>query len=477
MSTVAQTERRSIQSKRRLDSIFETLAGYLILLGINYYWFRDQLGWVDLSLHPYFVVVLLISSRYGTVDGIVAGSVGAALLTAFKMQVYPEVFKDASGLLDLQQMYVPYLLILLGAVLGEVRQVAEEEVDTLSQRLKVMRSDLEHITSENKQVRRYNEDLQERIASSTETSGAFYEAAAKVQSLALDDAVVAILDMVVRFVDADQCAIYDKLEGGWKLRQESGWSDIDEFERQLPNDEPILQLVATGRVTSVLDVGDDARTEILLAAPILAEGKSDKPQVVAAITIQSMPLQSMTAGAIRTLSGIAEWSSRVFSTANRFRRVRERDPADEITGTYRYGYLIRRLDDECARWRRYQERFPSPTTLILVRIHNFERIPRAKRAVFLRRMGRLLLRCIRGVDLVARWKSADTFALLLPSTENDGGRILASRVMEQFRRDVLSDVPRSAELSLRIGIGTTGMDGDTKDDLIAAATREELALK
>ena len=476
MSTVAQTERRSVQSKRRLDAIFETLAGYLILLGINYYWFRGELGWVDLSLHPYFVIVLLIASRYGTVDGIVAGSVGAVLLTAFKMQVYPDVFHDASGLLDLQQMYVPYLLVLLGAVLGEVRQVAEDEVDTLWQRLRTMRSDLEHLSGENREVRQYNEDLQERIASSTETSGAFYEAAAKVQSLALDDAVVAILDMVVRFVDAEQWAIYDRSDGGWRLRQESGWADSDQYERLLPLDEPMLKLASMGRVASVLDLGQEVRTDNLMAAPIMTEGKSGKPNVVAVITVQSMPLQSLTAGSLRTLSGIAEWSSRVFSTANRFRRVRERDPADEVTGTYRYGYLIRRLDDECARWRRYKESFPSPTSLVLVRIHNFDRIPKAKRAVFLRRAGRCLLQCIRGVDLVARWKSADTFAVLLPSTEVEGGRILASRVADQFRRDVLADVPRSAELSLRIGVATTGTNGDTREGLIAAAAKEELAI-
>jgi GGDEF domain-containing protein/two-component sensor histidine kinase len=474
--SIAQSERRSIQSKRRLDSLFETLAGYMILMGINYVWFINQLGWVDMTLHPYFVVVLLIASRYGTVDGIVAGILGAVLLTAFKMQVYPEVFSSASGLLDLQQMYVPYLFILTGAVLGEVRQTAEEEVDSLWQRLKFMRSDLEHLTGENRQVRRYNEDLQERIASSTETSGAFYEAAARVQSLAIDDAVVAILDMVARFVDADQCAIYDRYDGGWKLRQDLGWARPDEYERLLASNDPLLKLVEDGRVASVLDLEQDAQTDNLIAAPIIAEEQSGKKRVVAVITVQSMPLQSLTAGAVRTLSGIAEWSSRVFSTADRFRRVRERDPADEITGTYRYGYLVRRLDEECARWRRYQERYPSPTTLVLVRIHNFDRIPRAKRAVFLRRMGRLLIRCIRSVDLVARWKSADTFAMLLPSTEDDGGRVLASRVIEQFTRDLLADVPRSAELSLRFGAGTTGADGDTRDALIAAASREELAL-
>ena len=476
MSTVAQTERRSLQSKRRLDSIFETLAGYLIIMGINYVWFATELGWVDLSLHPYFVVVLLIASRYGTVDGIVAGAVGAVLLTAFKMQVYPEVFADASGLLDLQQMYVPYLFILTGAVLGEVRQTAEEEVDTLWRRLKFMRSDLEHLTGENRQVRRYNEDLQERIASSTETSGAFYEAAARVQSLAIDDAVVAILDMVNRFVDAEQCSIYDRNEGGWRLRHELGWTRPDEYQHMLPHSDPLLKITEDGRVASVLDLPQDTQSEMLIAAPIIAEDQSGRKRVVAAITVQSMPLQSLTAGAVRTLSGIAEWSSRVFSTADRFRRVRERDPADEITGTYRYGYLVRRLDEECARWRRYNENYPSPTTLVLVRIENFDRIPRAKRAVFLRRMGRLLIRCIRSVDLVARWKSADTFALLLPSTEDDGGRILASRIIEQFTRDLLADVPRSAELSLRIGTGTTGIDGDTRDALIASAAKEQLAL-
>lgn len=249
-----------------------------------------------------------------------------------------------------------------------------------------------------------------------------------------------------------------------------GWSAPDEFGRTLPLTHPLLQKVDENEVATVLDVQGAKGSDVLIAAPLWHEDGAGRRQIHAALTVQLLPLTSLNAGTIRNLAGVAQWASQVLLSVERYERVRERDPSDDATGTFRFGYMMRRLEEECGRWRRYH----TPMTLLLLKVVNYNRIPRRKRVAFLRRAGRLLLRNIRSVDIVSRWKSADTLAVIMPSTDADGARILAGRLAEQFHREVLKDVPRSAELSLSFGVATTGEHGDSREELIRSAERMEL---
>lgn len=464
-------ERQSIASKRRLDALMETIAGYVILLAINMAWFPESLGWTDTALHPYFVVVLLIATRYGTTDGLVAGVLGAVMFTWLQMGQHPAAFQSLSVLVDLELMRTPYLLLLLGTLLGEVRQVAEDEMIGLWKRFHSARADLETISSEATVVRKYNEDLQERIASATQTTGAFYEAAAAVQTLREREALEAALEIVERFVGAEKCAVYIRGREAWDLRVQRGWANPAEFKRNLSLANPLLKRVADGEVVTMMDVADTEGSDIVLAAPLYHGEAGAQRQLYGALTVQAIPLTAMNLATVRNLFGVAQWASRVLSSAERFERVRERDPLDDVTGAYRYPYLLRRLDEECGRWRRYH----TPVTMLIVQVRNFDRVPRRKRAAFLRRIARLLQGHVRAVDLVARWKSADTFAVVLPATDGAGARVLAGRLHDQFSREVLKDVPRAAELALKFGMGAAGEHGDRREELIRSA--EGLQLK
>lgn len=466
MSTLA-GERRHIASQRRLDSTLETIGGLLILVAISAT--LGPWGWPDAQLHPFFILVLFIAARYGTMDGMIAGALAAGLLVAAKADAHAGAVSGITSLLDMDVMLVPYLLLLLGAMIGEVRQVAEDEMVEIVQKNTLLQRDVGALNDETRVVRGYNEDLQERIASSTGTTGAFYEAAASVQRLSEEEALPAILEMVQRFVGAEKSAIYIKSGEGWDLRHDRGWARPDEYPAHFSALQPLLSRTGEGEVVTVLDVADAQGSDVVMSAPLFAEDSSGQRKVHAAVAVMSMPLTALNAGTVRNITGISEWGSQVLTSAQTFERVRERDPADEQTGTYRYGYAVRRLEEETGRWRRYG----APVTLILLRVQNFDRIPRGKRTVFLRRIARVLLKNLRSVDLVARWKTQDTFALVLPATKGPGARVLAARLAQQFATDVLADVPASAELSVRFGLATTGDHGDSRDELGRQAERME----
>ncbi len=467
MATATLNERRSLVSKRRLDATLELIGGYVVLLAINVVYFPDDMGWLQTVLHPYFALVMLLAARYGTLDGVVSGGLGALIYTWFAFESDPERFATPDFLADLELMQTPYLLLLVGTLLGEVRQVAQDEINQLWANYKRVRGDLQTLSGETRSVRQYNQDLQERIASSTQTTGAFYDAAAAVQTLREDEALPAILEIVERFVGATKSAVYVRAPGGWELRVQRGWASTTEFPRTIDAGNPLLRRVANGDLVTMKDVSLDLEeTAIVMAAP-LYHGDSVERQVYGAIAVQEIPLTAVNLATVRNLEGISRWASRVLVSAETFGRVKERDPSDAMTGAYRYPYMLKRIEEEVGRWRRYQ----TPSSLLLMQIVNFDRVPRIKRASFLRRLGRLVGKSVRAVDLVSRWRSGDTFGILLPSTDVQGARVLAARLADQFERQIAPDIPRSARLALRFGIGSAGVHGEGREELVRAAEK------
>ena len=469
MATVALSERRSLASKRRLDALMETIFAYAALIGINLLWFDQSLGWLDTVLHPYFVVVLLIAVRYGTIDGMVAGAMGATLWIWFKLDASPGVFESPGAFFDIALMRTPYLLLAIGTLLGEVRQVAQDEIDTLWGQYRQLQDDLDVIGGQSKSLRKANESLQERIASSTETTAGFYEVASAIQTLRENEALPALLAVVQRFVGAEKVSIYVRGPSAWELHISEGWASDDEYPRSIPFSNPVMARVDKGETLSLMEVPETGDTGIVLAAP-LHLGEGAEQTVHAVIAVQSLPLSRLNLATIRNLEGISAWGSRVVTSAQLYEKVRERDPHDDVTGVLRYSYALARMDEEAGRWRRYH----TPSAMLIIRVNNYERVPKRKRAAFLRRVGKMLQGHVRNIDLVSRWRTADSFALVLPSTDATGARILAARISSQFARDVLSDVPRSAELTLKFGLGATGEHGDQRDELVRAAERMEL---
>ena len=106
---------------RKYFFIFETLIGMAILVAIDMAFLKNTSVYQNVHPHPYWIVILLIACRYGTVQGVFAGGLAAiAYITIgansgeinFSHDVFPRgVFK------------YPFLFILAGGVLGEIRSI------------------------------------------------------------------------------------------------------------------------------------------------------------------------------------------------------------------------------------------------------------------------------------------------------------------------------------------------------------------
>ncbi|MGD9683563.1 MAG: GGDEF domain-containing protein [Candidatus Obscuribacterales bacterium] len=136
--------------------------------------------------------------------------------------------------------------------------------------------------------------------------------------------------------------------------------------------------------------------------------------------------------------------------------------------SYNFWTFYKRLNYECRRARRYEREL----CLLLVCIDDLQRVSRrhglsAENQVVLS-AGRVLLSCVRDVDIAGRCRD-DTFGVILPETPIRGAEIAAERIRTKMEEEVAVFDQTQIPLSVSVaGTHLTGRDQQV-DSLVAIA--------
>jgi len=154
-------------------------------------------------------------------------------------------------------------------------------------------------------------------------------------------------------------------------------------------------------------------------------------------------------------------------------RLKEVSFKDEVTRLYNRRFFSIRLEEEVARYRRFNH----PVSLVLLDLDGFKEINdelgHAAGDETLRGVSELLLKHSRGINIICRY-GGDEFAVLLVETPKAGAQIYADRI-----RHVLAQHPfPHGRVSASFGIASLPEDvGAAAEDLIRAADEALYAAK
>ncbi len=137
---------------------------------------------------------------------------------------------------------------------------------------------------------------------------------------------------------------------------------------------------------------------------------------------------------------------------------------DALTGLYNFSYLMKTLENEIERSRRYNESL----SIVLLDIDNFMKINdshgyRIGDAV-LAEIAALLREILRPSDTAGRYSGGE-FLLILPNTDRDGACVLADRI-----RTLIATTPcTDSNISVNISAGIAKWENHSMVDLIHEA--------
>jgi diguanylate cyclase (GGDEF)-like protein len=147
-------------------------------------------------------------------------------------------------------------------------------------------------------------------------------------------------------------------------------------------------------------------------------------------------------------------------------RLKEYSFKDEVTGLYNRRFFTMRLDEELARYRRFNH----PSSVVLLDLDGFKAVNDDLGHMVgdetLRDIAQILQKHSRGINVISRY-GGDEFAVLLVETSKAGARLYADRI-----RQVIGTFPFSHGKQVTASLGVASVPDDeavTAEDLFRAA--------
>ena len=459
---------------RQVESLMEAFLGILFLMVLNVVFFEDDPGFLKVQPHPFLFLTILIASRYGTFDGFITGVFCALVYIAYEL-----VGHDWSYLVQTIEWhrFIPaYLFVIMGVLLGEIRQMANREVLKMQDQVRRANQKIGEVTRELEMVTRVKDELQAKILTAEDPLSQFYDSAQRITILKPEEAYPAIMDLVEKFTGAEKYGIYlakERDEGvvgpspplAFELRFSRGWSSADEFPAFLTSEHPaIARVVETRRVVAAAGETSD----ILACAPML-DAAADR--VIGLIVIHRIPFVRLTKLTLSHLETIAGWAGKTLAEASRLHEAVQARVDDEETGLFQYAFLAKRLTEETMRVARYG----GEMSLVLVKVLGAETLSPEDRRLVLRSFGATLRRLLRTADVVGAHRLPGMYAVILPATSPARAVVVTARINEAFRQQFGGLGSRFAHLSLKMGVaGTSQEHQKTEAELVAEAERLQL---
>jgi diguanylate cyclase (GGDEF)-like protein len=414
-----------------ITTFFELAAGMAVLIAVNLIWWPERPAFIGVQPHPYWILILPLAVYYGFKHGVLSAVLSALVYLGWTFYASPE--PNWILYFNFERVAPAFFFVAAGLVLGELRERHRRDEDALRERLDKVEDALLDLSVAHQSLQEAKRELELNILSQEQTVQTLYKAADNLRRL--DEAAIypGIVELLIENLGATQASIYTLGEGAFNLLVHNSQ---DEGSVRLPGSVPSTEglmgyslmqrdVAHVNMVITQDGLSELYRNPILITAPLILEDG----RVVGMVNVNRLPFLKFTPETVRMVGLLANWASIAISNARKHKEVEDRNIDDPITGAYNPGYLIKRLEEEYARARRYGMLL----SLVMVKVVDFDEIDDTLTEDVLTVLGNVFQNAIRNVDLLFRYKGDDTFVLLLPATPGNMTYIVQNRITDEIQ--------------------------------------------
>jgi polysaccharide biosynthesis protein PelD len=417
---------------------FLEIALFLALaLAIDWF-FLDGTRFHSMSLHPFWILVLLVTVQYGTNAGLFAALASTVALLAGNVPLQP-AFQDRFQWL-FETMRLPLLWCLTAVTLGELRmrQIRERErlrnqVAEASRRDKIL-------TDGYKRLNAVKEALETRVAGQLRTAVSLYEAARAIEKLDPAEVLLGVSSLIRSVMNPEKFSLYLLRNGVLELAFSEGWTSEDRFPRlYTPADRLFQETVGRQRVVSVANPEDERLLAGvgLIAAPIIAP---DTGHLAGMLQIEKLGFLDLNFSNVQTFKVLCEWIGAAYDNALRYQTARSEGVMNDRTELFAYGFLARQL----SLFTLLARRIGFDLTMIIVRLENSGELTDEQQVRVPLAFGQVVSKVLRKSDLAFDYqRTGAEFAVVLPATKANGANMVVDKLQDGIKLELAAEAPQA----------------------------------
>jgi GGDEF domain-containing protein len=455
-----------------MSFLVEALLGFSLITAVNVMWFRANLGFVGVAPHPYWVVVLLLASRYGFLAGLFSGVVSAALAVGLSV-----IGRQGTTIYELWKLLLgePILFIAVGCILGEISQALKSRYEALLGEHEELQEVFEKLRERYDAVVKAKQEVDTRILSQEQTLTTMHETAQALRSLSEGELYPAALEMVAKFLNAEASSIYLFEDGRLKLKATHGELDGRKRAADLLPDEGLMgraftnaHVASANVLLEMYEKGVLPDSDTLIAAPLLTSGN----KVLGVLNIEKLPFLKFNSQTIRMAEVFSGWCADALENALLYSDTKSKTITDDITGAYTISYLNARLLEECARARRYK----TDLAMIVLDILGYVEYSESEQREILTALSKALKTLLRNIDLLFSGDEPGRYIILMPNTPLVGAKVVGGKIVQMVGD--MGSVVASVQGALPVGMGVSAFDeASNSPELILETALADLLAK
>lgn len=304
----------------RLSAIWETFMFLLFICFLSYV-FGNGDRFIQFHLHPFWIIVLLMSAIYGTVEGVFA-AIASTIVLYYRnlppMQTNQDLFQyqfDVSML--------PMLWVIVAYVIGEIRlgtlakmkQIKEESLHTESK--------AERIAAEYSSLKIQNQNLALSLTSKEETAASAFQVFKALENLEPARVIMGVDPIVRLSLRPTKFSVYAMGPNGFEAVTSEGWQETDTYRRRITDDSALFQaMMKEKRLITVINKNDQKilGEEGILAAPLI---DLETGEIFGMIKVEEIPFENLNLIRIETFKTVCELIGKSYANSKKHKEMQE----------------------------------------------------------------------------------------------------------------------------------------------------------
>lgn len=422
--------------------VFELVVLSAVLAALNYLLFKGMFMW---NPSPLWIIVLLVSMRYGSPAGIIGGSVAAALYL-WDLTQSGYTFQELMHL-NPGKLLMLVLFIGVGMYLGETRERLGKQAEHFRDLVADLNRQLDANEIKRLNLERGRVELEKRIAGQTDTLLAVYENLNRLNNARSEKDLWSILSEIVQGeMRAEACGI-------WRMSP----PELIAVTGALPEVVPPLAALAVRKrgVVSVADWSenrDDSESPGAEMAGLLV----DDPESPVVLAVSGMGFGNLNRASVIFFNLIVERAGIVLQELRSLERLRRVTISDPELGLGSESYLRNRIKEHTLLARRHK-------TNLAILSCAFEAEPPKRLAERLEVILACAIRAaVRASDGIAYFAGHRSFVVLLPQSDLAGAEVVMRKINSNLE---MLDIRDSYETPLmRLKWNSEILDGTMGED-------------